>query len=72
MLVKDHLSKGQPSYTKDFCLRECALKQLVHAGGIFDRLKRFQHKGYKLWPWRFDASSAHLLHNLEDGRMDAC
>ena len=55
---------------KDFRLWERALKQLVPAGGITDRLRQFQHEGYKIWPWRFNASSARLLRDRQDGFMD--
>ena len=50
----------------DFRLWERALKQLVPAGGVMDRLRRFHHEGYKLWPWRLDADSARLLHCGEE------
>ena len=39
---------------KDFRLWEKALKQLVPADGIMDRLGPFNHEGYKVWQWRYD------------------
>ena len=52
---------------KDFCLWEKALRQIVPAEGIMDRLGNFQHKGYKIWPWRYDSENARLLHLKSEG-----
>jgi len=53
----------------DFKLWEKALKQIVPAAGITDRLGAFKHEGYKLWPWRYDPSTSRLLH-LSESSMD--
>ena len=45
---------------KPFCLWEEALWQIVPIEGVMDRLGSFNHEGYKIWPWRYDA----LLENL--------
>ena len=37
---------------KDFQLWRMALRQIVPAGGIPDRLGRLTHNGYKIWNWR--------------------
>ena len=47
---------------KDFQLWEQALRQLVPAEGIQDRLGPFLHDGYKIWPWRHNAASNTLWH----------
>ena len=37
---------------KDFQLWRMALRYIVPAGGIPDRLGRLTHNGYKIWNWR--------------------
>ena len=54
---------------KDFALWEEALRQVVPAGGIPDRLGRFLGPGHKQWDWRFDAAGQRLLH-FHDSVMD--
>lgn len=54
---------------KDFQLWAEALQLVAPAGGVMDRLGRFRHKGYKIWPWRHDATSERLLH-LHSNSMD--
>ena len=39
---------------KDFQLWRMALRQIVLARGIPDRLGQLTHKGYKIWNWRWD------------------
>ena len=39
-----------------------ALRQIVPAGGIPDRLGRLTHKGYKIWNWRWDLEGKRLIH----------
>ena len=47
---------------KDFQLWRMALRQIVPAGGIPDRLGRLKHKGYKIWIWRWDLEGNRLIH----------
>ena len=46
-----------------------ALRQIVPAEGIINRLGAFKHEGYKIWPWRYDPTSSRLLH-LKADSMD--
>ena len=50
---------------KDFKLWEKALRQIVPAEGIMDRLGAFKHEGYKIWPWCYDPTSYRLLHRKQ-------
>lgn len=43
-----------------------ALRRLVPAAGIVDRLGNFYHDDYKVWEWRYDAASVRLLHVYGD------
>ena len=52
---------------KDFCLWESALRRIVSAGGIQDRLGGFQHEEYKRWEWSFDVEYHQLLHHTRLG-----
>jgi hypothetical protein len=54
---------------KDFLLLEVALRQVVPAGGIQDRLGRLRHLDYKVWDWRWDMDGQRLLH-LKGENMD--
>ena len=47
---------------KDFQLWRMALRQIVPAGGIPDRLGRLTHNGYKIWNWRWDLEGRRLIH----------
>ena len=47
---------------KDFQLLRMALRQIVPAGGIPDRLGRLTHNGYKIWNWRWDIEGRRLIH----------
>ena len=47
---------------KDFQLWRMALRQIVRAGGIPDRIGRLTHKGYKIWNWRWDLEGKRLIH----------
>ena len=52
---------------KDFTLWATAIQLIVPADGIMDRLGRFNHEEYKIWPWRYDSSAERLLHRTEEG-----
>ena len=52
---------------KDFLLWQQALRQLVPAGGIQDRLGAFQHVGYKVWDWHYDELNSALYHTTSTG-----
>ena len=47
---------------KKFQLWRMALRQIVPAGGIPDRLGRLTHNGYKIWNWRWDLEGRRLIH----------
>ena len=47
---------------KDFQLWMMALRQIVPARGIPDRLGGLKHKGYKIWNWRWDVEGKRLIH----------
>jgi len=52
---------------KDFLLWQQALRQLVPAGGIQDRLGPFLRQSYKIWDWKLDDSSQTLFHLTAKG-----
>jgi hypothetical protein len=52
---------------KDFLLWQQALRQLVPAGGIQDRLGPFIRQSYKIWDWKLDNSSQTLFHLTAEG-----
>ena len=52
---------------KDFRLWQQALRQLVPAGGIQDRLGPLQCQSYKIWDWKLDVSSQTLFHVTAEG-----
>ena len=54
---------------KDFRLWNEALRQIVPADGIHDRLPGFTNKGHKIYNWRYDKLS-NQLHCLKDDKMD--
>ena len=47
---------------KNFQLWRMALRHIVPARGIPDRLGRLTHKGYKIWDWRWDLEGKRLIH----------
>ena len=47
---------------RDFILWEEAIRQIVPAGGIQDRLGNFNHIGFKKWEWCYDEDNNRLLH----------
>ena len=51
---------------KDFALWATAIQHIVPADGIMDRLGRFNHEEYKIWPWRYDSSAERLLHRSDE------
>ena len=72
---KNHMTKRKPGEkwstlrfpkekppNKDFQLWRMALRQIVPAGGIPDRLERLTHNGYKIWNWRWDLERKRLIH----------
>ena len=52
---------------KDFTLWATAIQHIVPADGIMDRLGRFNHEDYKIWPWRYDSVAERLLHRTDEG-----
>ena len=52
---------------KDFELWATAIQHIVPAEGIMDRLGRFNHEDYKIWPWRYDSTAERLLHRTDEG-----
>ena len=60
-MVHAKVSQVKPT-NKDFQLWRMALRQIVPAGGIPDRLGRITHKGYKIWNWRWDLEGKRLIH----------
>ena len=50
---------------KDFKLWEEALRSIVTAEGLLDRLGRYLHDNCKKWEWRLDETTNRLLHCTE-------
>ena len=50
---------------KDSTLWKAAIRQVVPAGGIMDRLGNLTQDGHKIWNWRHDEDNSRLLNYIE-------
>ena len=47
------------------------VRSIVPVGGIFDKLGKSMHGGYKVWDWEYNLENKRVLHLLGD-EMDIC
>ena len=62
--LKLNFPKQQPP-NKDFTLWKAAIRQVIPARGIMDRLGNLTQYGNKTWNWRHDEDNSRLLHYIE-------